>query len=121
MGNTEWGLLVRSDDDVRYWLQVAKEHNTCENEDEVGEELTVTAVLNYRSPKLRHCFERCQAQGADRQVPAVDEHGRPNADHELPAKEEETRRRHPWAGQQAQQLAGLPGHGLVERGEGARF
>ena len=49
MGNTEWGLLVRSDDDVRYWLQVAKEHNTCENWDEIGEGLIVTCVLNYVS------------------------------------------------------------------------
>ena len=47
MGNTEWAILVRSDEDIRYWLQVTQQHNTWENVDEVGEHLDVFAVLNY--------------------------------------------------------------------------
>ena len=47
MGGTEWALLVRSDNDVRYWLQAAREHNICEDPDEVGEPLYVSSVLNY--------------------------------------------------------------------------
>ena len=50
---------MRSDADVRFWLQVAKDHNTWENIDEVGEALGVGAVLNYvtaskaAKPKVR--------------------------------------------------------------------
>ena len=49
MGNTEWAILVRSDEDIRYWLQVTKQHNTREDVDKVGEPLDVFAVLNYVS------------------------------------------------------------------------
>lgn len=47
MGHTEWALLVRSEDEVRYWLKVAQEHNTWEDYEEVGEPLVVASVLNY--------------------------------------------------------------------------
>ena len=59
MGHTEWAILVRSDADVRFWLQVVKLHNTWEDIDEVGEPLGVGAVLNYvtaskaAKPKVR--------------------------------------------------------------------
>ena len=113
MGNTEWGLLVRSDDDVRYWLQVAKEHNTCENWDEIGEGLIVTCVLNYVT----------KSRAAKPKVPTgkylvMMNMGGPDADLGLPAKAEEGGRRDPRDGQQAQQLAGLPGHGVGARGDG---
>lgn len=59
MGRTEWAILVRSDGDVRHWLQVANLHNTWEDIDAVGEHLDVFAVLNYvtaskaAKPKVR--------------------------------------------------------------------
>lgn len=47
MGVTEWGILVRSHDDALRWLQIAKEHNNCEDWDQVGEELETIGILKY--------------------------------------------------------------------------
>lgn len=30
MGNTEWAILVRSNADISYWLEVTQQHNTWE-------------------------------------------------------------------------------------------
>ena len=49
MGNTEWGILVRSYEDALRWLQIAREHNECEDPESVGEELYTVGILKYKT------------------------------------------------------------------------
>ena len=65
---------MRSDDDVRYWLQAAREHNTWEDPDEVGEPLVVTCVLKYvttstaANPRVRPATDHLLVLKSGRQI-----------------------------------------------------
>ena len=47
MGNTEWAFLVKNPEDLLRWQESIRAHNTCENWEDVGEDLEVVSVLRY--------------------------------------------------------------------------
>lgn len=49
MGRSEWGFLIKNEDDLKRVAEVINKHNTHENHDEVGEELFVFSIIKHKS------------------------------------------------------------------------
>jgi hypothetical protein len=47
MGISEWGIQIKNQADLQHIIDLVKLHNECSNQDIVGEELVLCAILKY--------------------------------------------------------------------------